>query len=168
MTASQHSARGRAPRKALALGFGLIAFIVLIGLGTWQVERLHWKEGLLQTISERMHAAPLPLAEVERQFAAGGDMAHVDPGAAQSGDRCAAEIIVGHPAGETDLMPEQGELGRDIGLGARHPHVEARGLEQQFAPRRRQPQHDLPEGENAWGGHRASHPPSTARICPWT
>ena len=44
MTAASHSAQGSAPRKALALGLGLIAFIVLIGLGTWQVERLAWKE----------------------------------------------------------------------------------------------------------------------------
>lgn len=77
MTASQHSARGRAPRKALALGFGLIAFIVLIGLGTWQVERLAWKEGLIETIDRRMKASPVSLAEVETQFAASGDVDYV-------------------------------------------------------------------------------------------
>ena len=31
----------------------------LIGLGTWQVHRLHWKEGLLAEIAQRMHEAPV-------------------------------------------------------------------------------------------------------------
>ncbi|MFE0013646.1 SURF1 family protein [Mesorhizobium sp. NPDC059054] len=74
MSAASHLARGGAPRKALALGLGLIAFIVLIGLGTWQVERLAWKEGLIETIDRRMNAAPVPLAEVEKQFAASDDV----------------------------------------------------------------------------------------------
>ncbi len=49
-------------------------FFILLALGTWQVQRLHWKEGLLQTIDRRTHSAPQPLAEVERQFAATGDV----------------------------------------------------------------------------------------------
>ena len=54
------------------LGLGGIA--ILLALGTWQVQRLHWKEGLLATIDRRMHAAPLPLAEMERLFAETGDV----------------------------------------------------------------------------------------------
>lgn len=65
------------PRKGLAIALGLLGMAVLIGLGTWQVERLHWKEGLLHTIDVRMHSAPLPLAEVEKQFAATGDVDYV-------------------------------------------------------------------------------------------
>lgn len=40
----------------------LAALPVLIGLGLWQVERLQWKEALLQRIDTRLHAeaAPLP------------------------------------------------------------------------------------------------------------
>jgi len=34
-----------------------IAFLILIGLGTWQVQRLHWKEGLLARIAA-LQAAP--------------------------------------------------------------------------------------------------------------
>ena len=46
---------------ALAAGVALIAFAILIALGTWQVRRLAWKEDLLQKIETRMHAAPVPL-----------------------------------------------------------------------------------------------------------
>ncbi|MEQ8968503.1 MAG: SURF1 family protein [Azospirillaceae bacterium] len=37
------------------------ALIVLIGLGTWQLQRLAWKTDLLDRIGERMSAAPAPL-----------------------------------------------------------------------------------------------------------
>lgn len=52
----------------------LAAFCLLLGLGTWQVQRLHWKEGLLAKIAERMHAAPRPLADIEAMAAAGKDI----------------------------------------------------------------------------------------------
>lgn len=39
----------------------LAAFLVLLGLGTWQLQRKAWKEGLLATLSERLSAAPVPL-----------------------------------------------------------------------------------------------------------
>jgi surfeit locus 1 family protein len=61
----------------LALVAGLAAFAVLIGLGTWQVERLRWKEDLLRSIEARVHAAPVPLAEVEAQYARSGDVDYV-------------------------------------------------------------------------------------------
>lgn len=56
--------------------FAAVAVVLaaLLGLGTWQVERLNWKEGLLATIEARRTSAPLPLAEVERQFASTGDV----------------------------------------------------------------------------------------------
>ncbi len=49
------------PRKALAVGLGLIGIAILIGLGTWQVQRLHWKEGLIATIQQRMAMPPVEL-----------------------------------------------------------------------------------------------------------
>lgn len=61
-------------RTAAALVFGLVGIALLLALGTWQVQRLHWKEGILQTIAERMHSAPISLAEAEARFASTGDV----------------------------------------------------------------------------------------------
>lgn len=44
---------------------GLLVFLALIGLGTWQVERLQWKEGLLAEIEARSHAPGASLGEIE-------------------------------------------------------------------------------------------------------
>ena len=44
----------RRPRKAPAILLASVAFLILIALGTWQVQRLHWKEGLIATIAQRM------------------------------------------------------------------------------------------------------------------
>ncbi len=38
----------------------LIALSILIGLGFWQIERLHWKLNLIATITERMVAPAVP------------------------------------------------------------------------------------------------------------
>jgi len=46
--------------------FALAAFIVLIGLGTWQLERRAWKEALIGTLDERVNAEPVPLPPPER------------------------------------------------------------------------------------------------------
>ncbi|RUM06693.1 SURF1 family protein [Rhizobium chutanense] len=66
-----------APRRRLPVATGilvLIALAILISLGTWQVERLHWKEGLLADIAARQVAAPVPLAEIEAMATTGGDI----------------------------------------------------------------------------------------------
>ncbi|NKK95806.1 cytochrome c oxidase assembly protein [Rhizobium leguminosarum bv. trifolii] len=52
----------------------LIALAILISLGTWQVERLHWKEGLIADIAARQAASPVPLADIEAMAASGGDI----------------------------------------------------------------------------------------------
>ncbi len=38
-----------------------LGFLLLLGLGTWQVQRLHWKEGLIAERQGALHAAPVPL-----------------------------------------------------------------------------------------------------------
>ena len=70
---------GRAPRTGRAktvvtwIAF-LVALAILLSLGTWQVQRLHWKEALLADIAERRVAAPVPLADIEAMAARGGDI----------------------------------------------------------------------------------------------
>jgi len=39
----------------------LAAFIVLLGLGTWQIERKAWKEALIATLDRRLNDAPVAL-----------------------------------------------------------------------------------------------------------
>jgi len=41
--------------------FSLVAFLAFLGLGTWQVQRLHWKEGLIAAREAGARAAPVPL-----------------------------------------------------------------------------------------------------------
>lgn len=52
----------------------LAVFATLMGLGTWQVERMRWKEALLATIAERMNAAPVTLQDIEARYRATGDV----------------------------------------------------------------------------------------------
>ncbi len=39
----------------------LLAFAMLVGLGTWQIQRKAWKEQLIATLTERLQAPPVPL-----------------------------------------------------------------------------------------------------------
>jgi surfeit locus 1 family protein len=40
----------------------ILAFIVLVGLGTWQLQRKAWKEALIASLTERLNAPPTALA----------------------------------------------------------------------------------------------------------
>lgn len=60
-------------------GWGMIAaagvlFVILLALGTWQVQRLHWKEGLLARIDQRIHAEPVGLDTIEKLYNEGSDI----------------------------------------------------------------------------------------------
>jgi surfeit locus 1 family protein len=41
--------------------FSLVAFLILVGLGTWQLERKAWKEALIDTLTRRLAAPPIVL-----------------------------------------------------------------------------------------------------------
>jgi len=52
----------------------LLALAILLGLGTWQVKRLYWKEALIADIEERLNAGPVALSDMEAMAKGGGDI----------------------------------------------------------------------------------------------
>lgn len=61
-------------RSVLTIALVVTMVAILIGLGTWQVERLQWKETLLAELDGRIHGAPVSLAEMEALRTGGGDL----------------------------------------------------------------------------------------------
>lgn len=51
-----------------------VAFALLLALGTWQVQRLAWKEALIETIDSRIASQPKPLAAIEAMHAEASDV----------------------------------------------------------------------------------------------
>ena len=51
--------------------FALAGLAVLVGLGTWQLQRKHWKEALIAKIAARVKAEPVPLAVALAQLRGG-------------------------------------------------------------------------------------------------
>lgn len=58
----------------LLVALSAVALVVLLALGTWQVQRLFWKEALIATIDMRIASEPRPLAEIETRLAESGDV----------------------------------------------------------------------------------------------
>jgi surfeit locus 1 family protein len=50
-------------RWLIPTAFTVIGLALLVGLGTWQLERLTWKEGLIATRQERLAAPPVALPD---------------------------------------------------------------------------------------------------------
>ena len=97
----------RAPQRGLLwlTIFSLPAFALLMGLSVWQWQRLHWKEGLLARMEQRMHAAPAPLAQPEAWPAlAAGDYEYARVLTAGTFDH-AREILLFRPAGGAAKQP---------------------------------------------------------------
>jgi surfeit locus 1 family protein len=51
----------RRPRVVAALAFGAAGVAILLGLMTWQLQRLAWKEGLIATLERRLAEPPAAL-----------------------------------------------------------------------------------------------------------
>ncbi len=54
--------------------FSVVGVVVLAGLGTWQMQRKQWKEGLIAKIAARVGATPIPLAEALRTWRQDGEV----------------------------------------------------------------------------------------------
>jgi len=61
-------------RAVVATVLVLVSLAILLSLGTWQVQRLHWKEQLLADMAERRAADPVPIAAIEAMAARGADI----------------------------------------------------------------------------------------------
>jgi surfeit locus 1 family protein len=55
----------------------LAAFAILGGLGTWQLSRKAWKEGLITRIEQRSRATPIPLEQALAVWRQTGDVEYV-------------------------------------------------------------------------------------------
>ena len=55
----------------------LALFLVLIGLGSWQLERRQWKEALIAKIAARVGAPAVALGEAEAMARAGDDIGYL-------------------------------------------------------------------------------------------
>ena len=71
MAEDRKPGRGRTVLSAVLV---LAALAILLSLGTWQVQRLHWKEALLADMAERRVAPPATLSDIEAMAAKGGDI----------------------------------------------------------------------------------------------
>ncbi len=54
-----------------------VGIAILCSLGTWQLKRLAWKEGLIAELEARMAAAPVPLADALKRLQAGEDIEYL-------------------------------------------------------------------------------------------
>lgn len=53
------------------------ALLLLVWLGFWQLDRLAWKQGLIDAIETRTKAEPVPLEEARRRWQAGEDVRYL-------------------------------------------------------------------------------------------
>jgi len=54
--------------------FAAIGLAVLICLGNWQLQRLHWKRELIAKVDARIHSDPIAIDEAIARAEAGEDM----------------------------------------------------------------------------------------------
>ena len=106
---------GRRPGIGLFVAIG-VALVILLSLGTWQLERLQWKENLLAEIEARRHAAPADVADIESRLRAGGDVDYVPVKVSGTFDHAHEQYFFATDAGEvgyyvyTPLMLADGRV----------------------------------------------------------
>ena len=61
-------------RDAVLLACILAGTAVLVGLGTWQVQRLQWKEALIARVEANLARPPVPFDDVATMLRDGGDI----------------------------------------------------------------------------------------------
>ena len=71
----------------------VVAFAILVSLGTWQAYRLEWKEALIAGIEARRHAPPAALDAVEKEAQSGTDIDYLPVAAAGTFDHAAEQYF---------------------------------------------------------------------------
>ena len=75
MSVSESRVQVRRPGISVLLAIvSFAALAALLALGTWQVQRLHWKEELIATIDARITSEPRSLADVQTRLTTTGDV----------------------------------------------------------------------------------------------
>lgn len=77
MTMAERAPRRRGTMNVVLIVLATVSFALLIALGTWQVERLQWKEGLLATIADRISSEPRPLTDIQTRLTTTGDIEYL-------------------------------------------------------------------------------------------
>lgn len=65
---------GNPAKRILFSALTCVALIALLSLGTWQLQRLQWKQGLLGAIESRMASEAVPLEEIEHRLTQSGEV----------------------------------------------------------------------------------------------
>ena len=112
-----------------------LSFLILCSLGTWQLKRLAWKEGLIATLTTRMADDPVPLADALKRFEAGDDVEYLKvfaKGALDTAHPLYKQTVFYGQAGWEGLAPFHTDDGQDVlvDLGATDQH----GLEPKPVP----------------------------------
>jgi surfeit locus 1 family protein len=103
----------------------LAALACLLALGTWQVQRLAWKEGLIASIDARMRSAPVSLTEVERTYAETSDVDYLPVA-------LAGTILPGHE--QYFLSTHEGQSGWNVYAPLQLPDQRILMLNRGFVP----------------------------------
>ncbi len=77
MTRKAETAGRLQPTRWFLHGFTLVVFVILCGLGTWQLGRLQWKTQLLERVAAAQTAPPEPLTAVLNRLADHVDVDYV-------------------------------------------------------------------------------------------
>lgn len=133
--------------RTLLSGFAVLAaFLILVGLGTWQLQRKAWKEGLLATLEERLSAAPVPLpptVEWSRLSQSGDEFRRVSLTANFLHDREALVYTVGSSL--RDGAPSG--PGYEVFTPARLANGRIVMVDRGFVPENRRDPADRPDGQ---------------------
>jgi surfeit locus 1 family protein len=129
-------------RRLLIPGLSTLAMLaVLLGLGTWQVERLFWKEAILARIDQAEAAPPVPLAGHAADFTKVAATGHFRPG------------VIGYYGSQSDPSARANGLGAQQLAVLERPGAPALLVDRGWVPLPADPHLSPPAGETTVQGY---------------